>query len=91
MPEFSLETNHIIGEIALNKTSALHGNFRLMRLLCRQYCSCINNFDVLLKRVESKIFKKHDKPMTPYQRLMSTNHMPDSKKKDIFYNVSYVR
>lgn len=35
------------------------------------------------QRVESKIFKKHDKPETPYQRLMKSQDIPEAKKKEL--------
>jgi hypothetical protein len=28
------------------------------------------------QRIEAKILKKHDKPATPYQRLMLSEHIP---------------
>ena len=37
------------------------------------------------KRIKSKIVKKHDKPKTPYQRLLETDseHIPDSTKESL--------
>lgn len=35
------------------------------------------------QRVESKIFKKHDKPATPYQRLMKSEHISEQKKNEL--------
>ena len=35
------------------------------------------------QRIESKILKKHDKPATPYQRLMRSEHIPEHKKKEL--------
>lgn len=35
------------------------------------------------QRVESKIIKKHDKPATPYQRLMQSEHISELKKNEL--------
>lgn len=35
------------------------------------------------QRVESKILKKHDKPATPYQRLMRSEHISDVRKNEL--------
>ena len=35
------------------------------------------------QRVEARILKKHDKPTTPYQRLMKSEHIPELKKKEL--------
>ncbi len=35
------------------------------------------------QRIESKIVKKHDKPATPYQRLMKSEHISEFKKKEL--------
>ncbi len=35
------------------------------------------------QRVDSKIIKKHDKPETPYQRLMKSAHIAEQKKKEL--------
>ena len=35
------------------------------------------------RRVNSKIIKKHDKPETPYQRLMKSEHISEQKKKEL--------
>jgi hypothetical protein len=35
------------------------------------------------QRIGSKIVKKHDKPKTPCQRLLESNHMPDHVKKQL--------
>ena len=42
------------------------------------------NFKLIKKeRVESKIIKKHDKPATPYQRLMSSKYITEEKKQEL--------
>lgn len=35
------------------------------------------------QRIEAKILKKHDKPATPYQRLMLSEHISPEKKKEL--------
>lgn len=35
------------------------------------------------QRVESKVLKKHDKPATPYQRLMKSEHISEKKKEEL--------
>ena len=35
------------------------------------------------QRVESKIIKKHDKPATPYQRLMKSEDVTEEKKNEL--------
>ena len=35
------------------------------------------------QRVESKIIKKHDKPATPYQRLMKSEHVTEERKNEL--------
>jgi hypothetical protein len=35
------------------------------------------------QRVESKIIKKHDKPATPYQRLIKSEHVSEEKKQEL--------
>lgn len=42
------------------------------------------NFKLLEKqRIQSKIIKKHSKPATPYQRLIQSEHIADSKKQEL--------
>lgn len=61
----------------------------LMNDLYKNEVSLMNNYflpNTKLKekqRVESKIFKKHDKPATPYQRLMNSEHISELKKKEL--------
>lgn len=61
----------------------------LMNDLYKNEMSQMNNYflpNTKLKekqRVESKIFKKHDKPETPYQRLMKSEHISELKKKEL--------
>jgi hypothetical protein len=35
------------------------------------------------QRIDSKIIKKHDKPETPYQRLIKSEHISEQKKKEL--------
>ena len=35
------------------------------------------------QRIEAKILKKHDKPATPYQRLMLSEHISQEKKQEL--------
>jgi len=61
----------------------------LMNDLYKNEISLLNNYFLpnfkLIKkeRVESKIIKKHDKPATPYQRLMSSKHITEEKKQEL--------
>ena len=61
----------------------------LMNDLCKNEISLMNNYflpnTTLIKkqRVESKILKKHDKPATPYQRLMKSKHISDLRKNEL--------
>jgi hypothetical protein len=61
----------------------------LMNDLYKNEISLMNNYflpNTKLKekqRIQSKILKKHDKPATPYQRLMSSKHIPEDKKKEL--------
>ena len=42
------------------------------------------NFKLIAKqRIEAKIIKKHSKPATPYQRLMKSEHITESKKQEL--------
>lgn len=42
------------------------------------------NFKLIEKqRVDSKIIKKHSKPATPYQRLLESKHISESKKQEL--------
>ncbi len=61
----------------------------LMNDLYKNEMSLMNNYFLPntklteKQRVEAKIFKKHDKPTTPYQRLMKSEHIPELKKKEL--------
>jgi hypothetical protein len=61
----------------------------LMNDLYKNEMSLMNNYFLPntklteKQRVESKIFKKHDTPTTPYQRLMKSEHIPELKKKEL--------
>lgn len=61
----------------------------LMNDLYKNEISLMNNYFLpntkLIKkeRVESKILKKHDKPATPYQRLMRSKHISDLRQKEL--------
>jgi len=35
------------------------------------------------ERIASRIFKKHDKPKTPYQRILESNHIQKSTKEHL--------
>lgn len=35
------------------------------------------------QRIEAKILKKHDKPATPYQRLILSDHISKEKKQEL--------
>lgn len=58
----------------------------LMNDLYRNEVSLMNNYFlpntkiIEKQRVEAKIIKKYDKPCTPYQRLMGSNHVSKEKK-----------
>ncbi len=58
-----------------------------MNDLYKNECSLLHNyFYPAMKlidkcRIQSKIKKKHDKPLTPYQRLMASEHINLSQKK----------
>ncbi|MDF1757556.1 MAG: hypothetical protein P1U74_04590 [Legionellaceae bacterium] len=42
------------------------------------------NFKLLEKqRIQSKVIKKHSKPARPYQRLIQSDHIADSKKQEL--------
>lgn len=61
----------------------------LMNDLYKNEISLMNNYflpNTKLKekqRVEAKILKKHDKPATPYQRLMLSEHISQEKKQEL--------
>ena len=61
----------------------------LMNDLYKNEVSLMNNYflpNTKLKekqRVEAKIFKKHEKPKTPYQRLLESEHMSQEKKDEL--------
>ncbi|MDR3442678.1 MAG: integrase, partial [Legionella sp.] len=61
----------------------------LMNDLYKNEVSLMNNyflpnFKLIEKqRVQSKIIKKHSKPVTPYQRLMESEHINENKKKEL--------
>ncbi len=44
----------------------------------------IPSFKLISKeRIGSKVIKKHDKPKTPYQRLLESEHISEEKKKEL--------
>lgn len=61
----------------------------LMNDLYKNEVSQLNNYFlpntklIEKQRVESKILKKHDKPATPYQRLMESKDIPSQKKQEL--------
>ncbi len=61
----------------------------LMNDLYKNEMSQMNNYFLpntkltAKQRVDSKILKKHDKPATPYQRLMQSEHIAALKKKEL--------
>ena len=61
----------------------------LMNDLYKNEISLMNNYFlpntklIEKQRVESKIFKKHDKPATPYQRLMRSEHISDLRRNEL--------
>ena len=61
----------------------------LMNDLYKNEISLMNNYflpNTKLKekqRIEAKILKKHDKPATPYQRLMLSEHLSQEKKQEL--------
>jgi hypothetical protein len=61
----------------------------LMNDLYKNEISLMNNYFlpntklIEKQRVESKILKKHDKPATPYQRLMKSKHISDLRKNEL--------
>lgn len=61
----------------------------LMNDLYKNEISMMNNYFLTntklieKQRIESKIIKKHDKPATPYQRLMSSEYITDEKKNEL--------
>ena len=61
----------------------------LMNDLYKNEMSLMNNYFLPntklteKQRVESKIFKKHDKPATPYQRLMRSEHISEVRKNEL--------
>ena len=61
----------------------------LMNDLYKNEISLMNNYflpNTKLKekqRVEAKILKKHDKPATPYQRLMLSEHISQEKRQEL--------
>lgn len=61
----------------------------LMNDLYKNEVSLMNNYflpNTKLKekqRVDAKILKKHEKPKTPYQRLIESNHIPEQKKREL--------
>jgi len=63
-----------------------HEIFRLVNDLYQNEVSLFNNhfmpnFKLISKHREgSKIIKKHDKPQTPYQRVMASKHIDRSIK-----------
>jgi hypothetical protein len=65
----------------------------LMNDLYKNEMSQMNNYFlpntklIEKQRVESKINKKHDKPATPYQRLMRSEYISDEKKNEL--NLTY--
>lgn len=62
---------------------------KLMNDLYKNEMSQMNNYFLPntklteKQRVESKISKKHDKPATPYQRLMKSEHISERKKEEL--------
>ena len=61
----------------------------LMNDLYKNEISLMNNYflpNTKLKekqRIEAKIIKKHEKPQTPYQRVMKSKNIPDAKKEEL--------
>jgi hypothetical protein len=61
----------------------------LMNDLYKNEISLMNNYFLPnaklqeKQRIESKILKKHDKPATPYQRLMSSSHVTEQNKQKL--------
>lgn len=61
----------------------------LMNDLYKNEMSQMNNYFlpntklIEKQRIESKINKKHDKPATPYQRLMQSEYISDEKKNEL--------
>ena len=61
----------------------------LMNDVYKNEISLMNNYflpNTKLKekqRIEAKILKKHDKPATPYQRLMLSEHISQEKKQEL--------
>lgn len=66
----------------------------LMNDLYKNEMSQMNNYFlpntklIEKQRVESKINKKHDKPATPYQRLVKSEYISDEKKNEL--NLVYI-
>ncbi len=65
------------------------GVVELMNDLYKNELSLMNNYFlpntklIEKQRVESKIFKKHDKPATPYQRLIKSEYISDLRKNEL--------
>jgi hypothetical protein len=61
----------------------------LMNDLYKNEISQMNNYFlpntklIAKERIESKILKKHDKPATPYQRLLRSEHISNFKKNEL--------
>jgi len=61
----------------------------LMNDLYKNEVSQMNNFFlpnfklIEKQRVQSKIIKKHSKPQTPYQRLIQSKHISETKKQEL--------
>ena len=68
----------------------------LMNDLYKNEMSLMNNYFLPntklteKQRIESKIFKKHDKPATPYQRLMKSKDISELKKKELTENFNNI-
>jgi hypothetical protein len=65
------------------------GLVELMNDLYKNEVSHMNNFFlpnfklIEKQRVKAKIIRKHSKPETPYQRLIKSEHISESKKKEL--------
>jgi hypothetical protein len=84
-PYHSDDNAHVFGYERFNNQAVVE----LMNDLYKNEMSLMNNYFLPntklteKQRVESKIFKKHDTPTTPYQRLMKSEHIPELKKKEL--------
>ncbi|MBA2650801.1 MAG: hypothetical protein H0U73_00820 [Tatlockia sp.] len=60
-----------------------------MNDLYKNEVSLLNNYflpNTKLKgkqRVDAKVLKKHEKPKTPYQRLIESKHLSEKKKREL--------